>query len=121
MNIKNHLIHTPLLAVSLLLTANASAANQWPDLPVGIKSGIGAQVGDKVGAQIGNQCHEGQKGDELKSVRTIPSVVQQHRQAKRLRRRVGHGCHGCIPDCVSPDYFSRVRGSAGGGPLLIVM
>lgn len=54
MNIKNHLIHTPLLAVSLLLTANASAANQWPDLPVGIKSGIGAQVGDKVFVGLGS-------------------------------------------------------------------
>lgn len=54
MNIKNQLIPTPFLAVSLLLTANASAENQWPDLPVGIKSGIGAQVGDKVFVGLGS-------------------------------------------------------------------
>lgn len=54
MKIHNHLIYTPLLAASLLLGVGANAANQWPDLPVGIKSGIGAQVGDKVFVGLGS-------------------------------------------------------------------
>lgn len=54
MNIRNHLFHTPLLVASVFLSANTHAANQWPDLPVGIKSGIGAQVGDKVFIGLGS-------------------------------------------------------------------
>lgn len=54
MNIKNHLIHTPLLAVLVLLSANTFAANHWPDLPVGIKSGIGAQADNKVFVGLGS-------------------------------------------------------------------
>lgn len=59
MKINKNLIHTPLLAVSVVLSANALASNtstagQWPDLPVGVKSGIGAQVGDKIFVGLGS-------------------------------------------------------------------
>lgn len=54
MTIKNSILHTPLLAASLVLSVNALAANEWPDLPVGIKSGVSAQAGNKVFVGLGS-------------------------------------------------------------------
>ncbi|WP_428773884.1 N-acetylneuraminate epimerase [Vibrio sp.] len=54
MNIKNHLICTPLLAASLAFSVSANADNQWPDLPFGLKDGISAQVGNKVFVGLGS-------------------------------------------------------------------
>ncbi len=48
------LIHTPLLAASLLVSANSWADNHWPDLPVGVKSGVSAQVGSKLFVGLGS-------------------------------------------------------------------
>ncbi|MGF1721124.1 N-acetylneuraminate epimerase [Vibrio kyushuensis] len=54
MNLKTNLITTPLLAAALLFSVNAMANTHWPDLPVGIKSGVSAQVGDKVFVGLGS-------------------------------------------------------------------
>ncbi|MDC5849990.1 N-acetylneuraminate epimerase [Vibrio europaeus] len=51
---KTKRLHAPLLAASLVLSLNVFGASQWPDLPVGIKSGIGAQAGDKVFVGLGS-------------------------------------------------------------------
>lgn len=41
-------------AISLVLSMPALADNQWPDLPVGIKSGVSAQIGDKLYVGLGS-------------------------------------------------------------------
>jgi len=45
---------TPLLAASLLLSTSVLAKDQWPDLPVGMKSGVSAQVGNKLYVGLGS-------------------------------------------------------------------
>ncbi len=54
MTIKTHLICTPLLALSTVFSINAYADNHWPDLPIGIKNGISAQLGDKIFVGLGS-------------------------------------------------------------------
>lgn len=39
---------------SLFVATSVLAANQWPDLPVGVKSGVSAQVGDKLFVGLGS-------------------------------------------------------------------
>lgn len=51
--IKNY-ITSSFLVVPLLASASAIASNQWPDLPVGLKSGVGAKVGEKVYVGLGS-------------------------------------------------------------------
>ncbi|PNH81244.1 N-acetylneuraminate epimerase [Vibrio diazotrophicus] len=51
---KTHLICTPLLALSTFFSINAYADNYWPDLPIGLKDGVSAQVGDKVFVGLGS-------------------------------------------------------------------
>lgn len=53
MKISNLILHTSLLA-AVLPSAYSFADDQWPDLPTGIKSGIGAQVDDKVFVGLGS-------------------------------------------------------------------
>lgn len=45
---------TSLVCASLLVSASSMAANQWPDLPVGLKSGVSAQIGDKLYVGLGS-------------------------------------------------------------------
>lgn len=54
MTIKYFAVSAPLLAASLVLSQTALASEQWPDLPVGVKSGIGAQVGSQVYVGLGS-------------------------------------------------------------------
>lgn len=44
----------PLLAASVCLSTASFAKGQWPDLPVGMKSGISAQVGSKLYVGLGS-------------------------------------------------------------------
>ncbi|MFA0500495.1 kelch repeat-containing protein, partial [Vibrio sp. 10N.222.46.A1] len=44
----------PLLAASVCLSTASFAKDQWPDLPVGMKSGISAQVGSKLYVGLGS-------------------------------------------------------------------
>ncbi|WP_435433645.1 N-acetylneuraminate epimerase [Vibrio tapetis] len=44
----------PLLAASVFLSTASFAKDQWPDLPVGMKSGISAQVGSKLYVGLGS-------------------------------------------------------------------
>lgn len=53
MNTRNHFLATSLV-LALLSSTHALAAQNWPDLPQGIKSGISAQVGDKLFAGLGS-------------------------------------------------------------------
>lgn len=54
MTVNTQIMNASLLATTVLLSANALAANQWPDLPVGIKSGVSAQIDDKVFVGLGS-------------------------------------------------------------------
>lgn len=54
MNKKTRLICTPLLALSTAFSVSSYAENHWPDLPVGFKEGISAQVGDKLFVGLGS-------------------------------------------------------------------
>ncbi|HAT8513674.1 TPA: YjhT family mutarotase [Vibrio vulnificus] len=44
----------PLLASSSLLSHMALANNHWPDLPIGVKNGVSAQIGSKVYVGLGS-------------------------------------------------------------------
>ncbi len=52
MNFKK-LVFTTILSAAISVST-AQAAQQWPDLPVGIKSGISAQVGSKIFVGLGS-------------------------------------------------------------------
>ncbi|MCD9496595.1 N-acetylneuraminate epimerase [Photobacterium carnosum] len=54
MNKKFNIITKSLLILSLSLSSSAFASNHWPDLPIGLKSGISAQVGDKIFVGLGS-------------------------------------------------------------------
>ncbi|MEJ2765282.1 N-acetylneuraminate epimerase [Photobacterium sp. MCCC 1A19761] len=45
---------TPLLAAVVFASTGVNADNLWPDLPVGMKNGVGAQIGDKVFVGLGS-------------------------------------------------------------------
>ncbi len=47
-----------LVIASLLACTPALADNQWPDLPVGLKSGVSAQLGDKLFVGLGSAGKE---------------------------------------------------------------
>lgn len=47
-------IITTIVATSLLLSASVLAKEKWPDLPVAMKSGISAQVGNKLYVGLGS-------------------------------------------------------------------
>ncbi|WP_022942827.1 N-acetylneuraminate epimerase [Psychromonas hadalis] len=49
-----HKFFTPLLTASLILSSSVFANDHWPDLPIAMKSGISAQVGDKLYVGLGS-------------------------------------------------------------------
>ncbi|WED29521.1 N-acetylneuraminate epimerase [Vibrio sp. DW001] len=54
----NFCAKTSLMITSLLVSVSALAVNQWPDLPVGLKSGVSAQTGDKLFVGLGSAGKE---------------------------------------------------------------
>lgn len=47
-------VFAPLLAASVLMATPVVAKDLWPDLPVGMKSGVSAQMGDKLFVGLGS-------------------------------------------------------------------
>ncbi|MGF1727298.1 N-acetylneuraminate epimerase [Photobacterium nomapromontoriensis] len=45
---------TPIMTASLILSASVYAQTQWPDLPVGLKNGVSAQIGDTLFVGLGS-------------------------------------------------------------------
>lgn len=47
-------VFTPLIATFILMATPVVAKDLWPDLPVGVKSGVSAQMGDKLFVGLGS-------------------------------------------------------------------
>lgn len=54
MTTKLFALAAPILVTSLLFSHHTSASGQWPDLPVGVKSGVGVQIGNNVYVGLGS-------------------------------------------------------------------